>query len=110
MVTVVDEKSFKKEVLDQPGLVFVDFWSITCPPCKMMDPVIEGAVKMFPNVKFFKVDINKSPMLAGQYVITSIPCIVVFKAGKEIGRSIGYRPINDFENIIKKYTQNSSLA
>ena len=34
----LDKKTFEPEVLEAEGLVFVDFWSDGCEPCKALMP------------------------------------------------------------------------
>ena len=103
MIKHVAENEFKGEVLDQNGVVVVDFWATWCGPCKMIAPVIDEIAGDLKNVKFVKVDVDKNPSVANKFQVASIPTLVMFKDGKPIDKVIGFRPKNDLENIIKKH-------
>jgi thioredoxin 1 len=110
MIISATDNDFKNEVEDYPGLVFVDCWSPSCAPCMMMMPVIEGAAKRYPNVKIVKVEISKNMQTAVKLMIQAIPTIVVYKGGKIVDRSVGYKDSKGFEDLIKKHTAHSSMA
>ena len=56
-------------------LVMVKLGAIWCPPCRLMDSVIAqiGAEGALPDVRFFEVDIDAEPELAGRFRHQSIP-------------------------------------
>ncbi|MCK5107978.1 MAG: thioredoxin [Nanoarchaeota archaeon] len=66
----------------------VDFWAPWCMPCKMLAPTFE-AVSSEIEADFAKVNTQDHPELAQENNITGIPCIVVFKDNKEVGRIVG---------------------
>jgi thioredoxin-like negative regulator of GroEL len=45
-----------------------------------------------------KVDTDTAPEVAGRYGIRSIPTVILFKAGEETERSVGFEPerLRDF--------------
>lgn len=91
-VTELSEAEFSKFISEKKAkLVVVDFFAEWCMPCVMMGPVIEelaeGNIKN--DVFFGKINVDEAPKLSNEYKISSIPCVVFFKDGKEIGRSIG---------------------
>lgn len=79
------------EVLNQSVLpVIVDFWAPWCGPCKSFAPTFKaGAAKFVNQVIYAKVDTEAEQMLGAQYQIRSIPTLVYFWRGKELGRLSG---------------------
>ncbi|NTU70064.1 redoxin domain-containing protein, partial [bacterium] len=69
----LDQDAFQKEVLDHKGYVLVDFYAEWCGPCKMTSPIIDQLTEEIKDVKFVKIDVDKSPDLASQFSIFSIP-------------------------------------
>ena len=43
------------------------------------------------NVKFAEIDIDMEEKLAQKYMVRAVPCIIIFKDGKEVNRIIGYQ-------------------
>jgi thioredoxin 1 len=92
-VVTVDEGSFGGEVLKSELPVVVDFWAPWCGPCRMIAPVMEKlSAEYGGRIKFCKVNVDENPQLAAEYKAMSIPMLVFFKNGVEIGRSVGALP------------------
>ena len=71
IVTLTSE-NFQTEVLDDPGLIIIDFWAEWCQPCKMMAPVFAELNGEEDKVKFCKVNVDEQPNLASMFGIDSI--------------------------------------
>lgn len=87
--TKINKDQFQQEVLDQKGLVFVDFYAEWCGPCKMTEPIIHGLSEEMKDVKFIQVNVDENPELASQYSVFSIPTFVMFKNGKTVSQAVG---------------------
>ncbi|MBI5127298.1 thioredoxin [Candidatus Roizmanbacteria bacterium] len=88
-VAHTDKNGFQKEVLDQKGLVFVDFYADWCGPCKLTEPIVEELSKELTDIKFLKVNVDQNPELTSTYQIFSIPTFMIFKDGQAAHQFIG---------------------
>jgi len=89
MITHTDKNGFKKEVLDEKGFVFVDFYADWCGPCKITSPIIEELTKEIKDIKFIKVNVDENSELASTYQVFSIPTFMIFKDGKVVHQFVG---------------------
>ena len=88
----VTDASFVDDVLNQKGVVVVDFWAPWCGPCRMVGPVMEEIAAEHPNIKVGKINVDEQPELARQFRVMSIPTLVVMKNGEVVNRSVGAKP------------------
>jgi thioredoxin 1 len=98
----INADQFQNEVLNQKGLVFVDFYADWCGPCKMTSPIIEELANEVKEVKFVKVNVDENPDLASQHNIFSIPTFLIFKDGKIVHQFVGVRGKEGFLSEIEK--------
>ena len=99
-VIELNKDTFTKEVLESNEVVMVDFWAPWCAPCRMLGPVVDQVAEETEGAKVGKVNIDEEMDLAMQYGVQSIPCVVVFKNGKEVNRSVGVVPKSKLQELI----------
>ena len=59
----------------------------------MMGPVFEELAEEYKGkVIFAKLNTEDHPELVGSFGIQGIPALVLTKAGKEVGRNVGFAP------------------
>ena len=73
----------------EKGISVIDFFAEWCMPCVMMAPVFEEMGEKFSKLKFAKVNIEDNKELAEKFKVMSIPCLIIFKNGKEVQRIVG---------------------
>jgi thioredoxin 1 len=95
MITILTDKTFKSDVLTSKTPILVDFYADWCGPCKMLGPVLEELSndKDFDGkLKFSKLSTEEHPELAESNNVQGIPCMIIFKNGKEVNRIVGFAP------------------
>ena len=95
-------KTFSDEVMQSDKPVLVDFWATWCGPCRMLGPIVKQIADENPGIKVCKVNVDDERQLAMQFNVTSIPTVIAFRDGLEIGRSIGFVPKQKLLDLIKE--------
>ncbi len=99
-VIEINSKNFENEVLNSDKVVLADFNAQWCGPCKMLKPIIDSIADERKDIKVVSIDIDEEDELAEKYEVFSIPCVVVFKNGEEVKRSVGFKQKQDILNLI----------
>lgn len=99
---VWSEQNFDAEVLRQPGLAVVDFWSENCVPCKQLTRVLSQLVPELPqNVRIGTVKVNDNPDLTARYGVQGTPTLLFFKDGALVDTRTGV----DRRQVLKKLVE-----
>ncbi|MDO5481020.1 MAG: thioredoxin [Candidatus Saccharibacteria bacterium] len=99
-ITEINKDNYSAEVLESEKPVLVDFYADWCGPCRMIRPTLEEIAEENDKVKIVSVNIEDGEELAEKYEVSSIPCLVLFKDGKEEQRSVGLVVKEEIEKMI----------
>lgn len=99
-VIEVTSETFENEVLKCDKPVVADFNADWCGPCQMLKPIIEQLAEERDYAKFVSINVDDQSDIAADYGISSIPCIIVFRGGKESARSVGLKPKTEIAKMI----------
>ena len=99
IVTLTSE-NFQTEVLDDPGLILIDFWAEWCQPCRMLAPAFEELNREEPQVKFCRVNVDEQGELAQMFGIESIPTLAVVQDRHTLTGSVGLRSKEEIKAML----------
>ena len=93
VITIKNTDDFNAYVLKSDKPVLVDFWAPWCGPCKMVAPEVESIAKSYEGKAVVaKINVDEVAGISGNYNVLGIPTLLVFKAGQEVNRIVGFRP------------------
>ena len=97
------DDNFDAEVFQSNIPVFIELWASWCPPCKMMEPVMDSLEKQYEGkVKVCKINIDKNPKTSSKFDVKGVPTFLLVKSGEIIERVVAAKTEEQLKEIIKK--------
>ena len=87
------------------SVVFIDFYSDTCPPCQTLLTYLPRLSEHFKDEKVViaKVNAGYNPKLSEKFMVRSVPLTVVIGKDKMVKKAeVGLLSINGYFNMIDK--------
>ena len=98
MAKTITSQNFEEEVLRSEKPILIDFWATWCGPCMRQGPIVEELAEEGYNVG--KIDVDQEMGLAQQFMVVSIPTLLIFKDGKEAHRLVGLTAKEDIKKLL----------
>ncbi|HHZ18368.1 MAG TPA: thioredoxin [Acholeplasmataceae bacterium] len=95
-----------EDVKKETGLILVDFYADWCGPCKMLGPIVAQLADETADVKFMKVNVDRDREFAIANRVSSIPTLVLFNNGVEVGRKVGFAPKDALKQWLNEHRNN----
>ncbi len=88
-------EEFEEKVLTNKGKVIIDFYAVWCGPCRMIEPILQNISEENEDITVYRVNVDENQELAMQFMVSSIPTLVLMNNGAKIETLIGLRPKED---------------
>lgn len=100
----VTERDFEQSVLMSEVPVLVEFSAEWCGPCKLVAPELEAlARELEGKAKIVKIDIDRSPIIARQMGVQSVPAFAIFHQGRLVGGRVGALKRNQLREMLEPF-------
>ena len=97
----MDQKLFA-ELLEGDRPVLVDFWAPWCGYCRRISAPYDRIAEEYQDrLVVGKVNVDEQMELAMRFQVSSIPMLVVFKDGKAVAKSVGYRSKSEIAAMVE---------
>lgn len=95
------DATFEQEVGGSALPILVEFWASWCPPCKMMEPLMDELAEEYRGrVSMAALHVDQNQRAAAIYEIFGVPTFVLFRAGEEVARLIGAQSRSQLEGLL----------
>ena len=89
----ISDSNFENEVINSDVPVLIDFWAEWCGPCKSFLPTLEAVSQdMSGEIKVVKMNIDQNTQTPSELGVRSIPTLMLYKGGKQLGIKVGSVP------------------
>jgi len=76
------------------------FTATWCGPCRQLAPLFNTLEQEHPNVSFETIDVDQNKEEVMNYMVTSVPTVVIEKDGLAKQRFVGIQPKSSYVNAI----------
>jgi len=100
---IITDKEFEEVVSKSTKPVIIDFFTVWCPPCKMLSPIIEKLAEEYKEkVEIVKMDLDQCPNTGNTFGVDRIPTVVFMSNGQPKSSFIGFKEEEDIKGWIEE--------
>ena len=91
-----------KSLIEKHPLLVAYFSTDTCNVCKVLRPQVKKITEAVRGAHFVYINTENEPELSGQYLVFTVPTIIVFASGQEAQRFNRYLSLQEFEAYLQR--------
>ncbi len=91
-------------LLNDKPIMVIYFSHDECNVCKVLKPQVKDIVGGFDTTQFLYVNTRESMEIAGQYMVFTVPTIILFFEGREAKRYSRHISLQDFHSFLQRMT------
>ena len=99
-MTILTKENFNNTLESTSGLLVIDLYADWCYPCKMLSPTLSELESEYPEVSFFKINVDEEPELAALFKVSSIPMVAFVKDNVFLDFTVGVVPKDELKGKI----------
>ncbi len=100
----INDNQFTSVVLENKKVVLLDVFATWCGPCKMLAPNLEKIDSANNDwLEVVKADVDQVNDINYTLGVSSVPSLFVYKNGKQVEQFVGYRTVDQLQQIVDKY-------
>lgn len=92
---ITSREEFEEVVLNNKGKVIIDFYAVWCGPCRMIEPILQSIADENEDITVYRVNVDENQDLAMQFMVSSIPTLILMNEGNKVETLIGLRSKED---------------
>ena len=102
MAREINQSEYETEVVGSTVPVLLDVYGEHCGPCRQLAPVIDKLAGEYDGrATVLKIEAGANRELAGSLAVSSVPTVVAFQNGQEVGRLVGLRPESAYRKLLE---------
>ncbi|MFO8068562.1 MAG: thioredoxin family protein [Alkalibacterium sp.] len=90
--------------VNENDLAFLFLYGQNCSVCHGVLPQIKPIVEGFPEIKTLQADVEKIPEISGEYIVFTVPVVLLFVDGREVMRFARFIEKNKLHEQLDKIT------
>ena len=97
----ITDQNIEEVIAKSQSLVLVDFGAEWCPPCRIIDPIINKlAEELDSKAIVAKLDVDANPQATAKFGVRNLPTFLLFKDGNVVERIVGAVTKSELEQKI----------
>ncbi|MCF6308113.1 MAG: thioredoxin family protein [Flavobacteriaceae bacterium] len=99
----ITSSQFQKKVIENEKPTVVDIYTLRCPNCKVIDPIIKvTAEENKDKYSIYKLNASENMEIAKRYKVLGVPTLLFFKHGILVDKKTGVMQQKNIEKRLAK--------